>query len=185
LPFRARRRSRNAIAALIRNRHNQLNRLDKEINGDARNFMEIQLLKLLVTEQDINTLVTRALAHEPQVRDVKVSLGPEGVHVSGVYPTAFMSVRFQTLWEVSVEAGKVAARLADLKVVGLPVTMLRPTIMAALADAVAKEDAIQVKGEHLLFDPNRLFTKNGLTGSTNLTSIRSEPGQLVIEAGLA
>jgi len=147
--------------------------------------MEIQLLKLLITEQDINTLVARALAHEPQVRDVKVSLGPEGVHVSGVYPTAFMSVRFQTLWEVSVEAGKVAARLADLKVVGLPVTMLRPTIMAALADVVAKEDAIQVKGEHLLFDPNRLFTKNGLTGSTNLTVIRSEPGQLVIEAGLA
>src|SRR5438270_12873816 len=99
--------------------------------------MEIHLLKLLVTEQDINTIVARVLAKEPQVRDVKVSLGPNGVHVSGVYPTAFMSVRFQTLWEVSVQAGKVAARLADLKVVGLPVTMLRPAIMAAISDAVA------------------------------------------------
>jgi hypothetical protein len=155
-----------------------------KMNGNHRSFMEIQLLKLLITEQDINTLVARALASEPQVRDVKVSLGPEGVHVGGVYPTAFMSVRFQTLWEVSVEAGKVAARLADLKVVGLPVTMLRPAIMSALSEAVAKEDAVQVKGEHLLFDPNRLFTKNGLTGSTNLRTIRSEAGQLIIEAGV-
>jgi hypothetical protein len=147
--------------------------------------MEIHLLKLLVTEHDINTLVARVLANEPQVRDVKVTLGPEGVHVSGVYPTAFMSVRFQTLWAVSVEDGKVAAKLSDLKVVGLPVTMLRPAIMSALAEAVAKEDTVEVKGDHLLFDPNRVLAKNGLTGATNLTAVRSEPGQLVIEAGLA
>src|SRR5947209_17391048 len=108
--------------------------------------MDIQLLKLLVTEQDINTIVTKVLGNKPQVREVKVSLGPEGVHVNGVYPTAFMSVRFQTLWEVSVQAGKVAARLADLKVVGLPVTMLRPAIMAAIAEAVAKEESVQVQG---------------------------------------
>ncbi|MFL5245539.1 MAG: hypothetical protein ACJ8FY_25875 [Gemmataceae bacterium] len=147
--------------------------------------MEIHLLKLLVTEQDINTIVARVLAHEPQVRDVKVTLAPEGVHVSGVYPTAFMSVRFQTLWELSAEAGKVAARLADLKVVGLPVSMLRGVIMTALSEAVAKEDTFQVAGERLLFDPNRLLTKNGLTGSINLTAVRCQPGQLVIEAGRA
>jgi hypothetical protein len=147
--------------------------------------MEIHLLKLLVTENDINTLVAKALANEPQVRDVKVTLTSDGVNVSGVYPTAFMSVRFQTLWAVSVEEGKVAARLADLKVVGLPVTMLRPAIMAALADAVAKEEAIEIKGDHLLFDPNHALAKHGLTGKTNLTAVRSEPGQLVIEAGLA
>jgi hypothetical protein len=147
--------------------------------------MEIHLLKLLVTEQDINTIVARILAHEPQVRDVRVSLAPEGVHVSGVYPTAFMSVRFQTLWEVSAEAGKVAARLADLKVVGLPVSMLRGVIMTALSEAVAKDDTFQVAGERLLFDPNRLLTKNGLTGNTNLTALRCEPGQLVIEAARA
>ena len=44
-----------------------------------------------------------------------------------------MTVRFETLWEVSAFAGKIAARLADLKVVGLPAGMLRGTIMSALA----------------------------------------------------
>src|SRR5258708_8660526 len=147
--------------------------------------MEIHLLKLLVTEQDINTIVARILAHEPQVRDVRVSLAPEGVHVSGVYPTAFMSVRFQTLWEVSAESGKVAAPLADLTVVGLPVITLRGVIMTALSEALAKDDTFQVAGERLWFDPNRLLTKKGLTGDTNLTALRCEPGQLVIEAARA
>lgn len=145
--------------------------------------MEIQALRLLVTEQDINAIVARALAREPQVRDVQVRLAAEGVHVTGVYPTAFMNVKFQTLWEVSAVAGKVAARLADIKVVGLPVSMLRGVIMAAVAEATAKEDALRIEGDRILFDPERILAKNGVTGQINLTAVHCAPGNLTIEAG--
>lgn len=145
--------------------------------------MEIQQLRLLVTEADINALVARALANEPQVRDVKVALTPEGIRVSGVYPTAFMSVRFETLWSVAVEMGKVAAALADLKVVGLPVGLLKPTIMAAVSEALAKEESIQVMGDRIQFDLDKLLHKNGVQGKTNLTRVSCNAGSILIEAG--
>src|SRR5438105_196455 len=143
--------------------------------------MEIQALKLLVTEQDINTIAKRALAKE-QVRDIAVRLSSSGVHVSGAYPTPFMTVRFETLWQVNAQGGKVAARLADVKVVGLPGTMLRSAIMSALSEAAGKDNGLQVDGERLLFDPDRMLASNGLTGRINLTAVRCGPGTLFIES---
>jgi hypothetical protein len=143
--------------------------------------MEIQALKLLLTEHDFNVIAKRALEKE-QVRDVSIRLSAEGIHVYGVYPTPFMTVRFETLWEVSAHAGKIAARLADLKVVGLPAGMLRGTIMSALSEATSQENGLQVDGERLLFDPDRLLINNGLKGRTNLTAVRCGAGTLVLEA---
>jgi hypothetical protein len=143
--------------------------------------MEIQALKLLLTEHDLTLIAKRALEKE-QVRDVSIRLSSAGVHICGVYPTPFMTVRFETLWEVAAQAGKVAARLADLKVVGLPAGMLRGTIMNALSEATSHENGLQVDGEHLLFDPDRLLFNNGLKGRTNLTAVRCGAGTLVLEA---
>jgi hypothetical protein len=144
--------------------------------------MEIQALKLLLTEQDVNTIVAKALEREQQVRDVRVKLLTDGVHVSGLYPTAFMTVKFETLWSVAAEGGKVAARLADVKVIGLPAVMLRGMIMGALADATANGTGLMVDGEQILFDPDHLLASNGFTGRTNLTAVRSGTGTLLIEA---
>jgi hypothetical protein len=146
--------------------------------------MEIQALKLLLTEHDLNTIAKRSLEKE-QVRDVAIRLSPAGVHVCGVYPTPFMTVRFETLWEVSALSGKIAARLADLKVVGLPAGMLRGAIMSALAEATSKENGLQIDGERLLFDPDRLLFNNGLQVRTNLTAVRCGAGTLLLEAAAA
>jgi hypothetical protein len=146
--------------------------------------MEIQALKLLLTEHDLNSIAKRSLEKE-QVRDVAIRLSPAGVHISGVYPTPFMTVRFETLWEVCVRAGKIAARLADLKVVGLPAGMLRGTIMSALAEATSNDNGLRVEGEQLIFDPDRLLANNGWQGRANLTTVRCGPGTLVLEAGTA
>jgi len=143
--------------------------------------MEIQALKLLLTEHDLNLIAKRALEKE-QVRDVSIRLSTAGVHICGAYPTPFMTVRFETRWEVAAQGGKVAARLADLNVVGLPAGMLRGTIMNALAEATAQDNGLQVDGERLLFDPDRLLTNNGFKGRTNLTAVRCGAGTLLLEA---
>jgi hypothetical protein len=144
--------------------------------------MEIHSLKLIITEADVNALATKALAQESQVRDVQVQLEPAGMRVLGVYPTPFMSVRFQTVWEPSIQNGKVAVRLTELKVVGVPAGMLRGLLMGALADAVSKEDAVSIQGDTLLLDPDRLLSKHVPDSRTNLTAIHCETGRIVIEA---
>jgi hypothetical protein len=144
--------------------------------------MEIHALKLLVTEHDLNAIAVRALAKEEQVREVRLRLLPEGVQVSGVYPTPFMTVRFETLWEVAARLGKIAARLVSVKALGLPVGMLRTVIMSALADAAGTGNGLHVDGEQLLFDPDHLLASHGLIGRTNLTGVRCDAGLLIIEA---
>jgi hypothetical protein len=144
--------------------------------------MEIQALKLLLTEHDLNLIAKRALEKE-QVRDVSIRLSTAGVHVCGAYPTPFMTVRFETLWEVTAQGGKIAARLGDLKVFGLPSGMLRGAIMSALAEATAQDNGLQVEGECLFFDPDRLLTTNGFKGRTNFTAVRCGAGTFLLEAG--
>jgi hypothetical protein len=144
--------------------------------------MEIHALKLTITEHDLNAIAARALAKEEQVREVRARISPEGVHVSGVYPTPFMTVRFETTWELVARAGKIGAKLASVKALGLPVTMLRTMIMTTLAEAAGSGSGLQVDGEHILFDPDHLLARHGLIGRTNLTVVRCETGVLVIEA---
>ncbi len=80
--------------------------------------MELLALRLLLTEEDINTLVTQHLGADQSVRELRVRLTPEGVHVTGAYALAFFNVRFDTRWVLSVWGREVAATLADLRVAG-------------------------------------------------------------------
>jgi hypothetical protein len=144
--------------------------------------MEIHALKLLITEHDLNAIAARALAKEEQVREVRLRLLPEGLHVSGVYPTPFMSVRFETVWELAVRVGKISVKLVSVKALGLPAGMLRTAIMSALSDAAGTSNGLQVDGDQLLFDPDHLLASHGVVGRTNLTRVRCETGLLIIEA---
>jgi hypothetical protein len=144
--------------------------------------MEIHALTLHITEHDLNAIAARALAKEEQVREVRLRVLPEGLHVSGVYPTPFMSVRFETLWELSARVGKIGVKLASVKALGLPVSMLRSAIMTALAEAAGTGNGLHVNGDQLLFDPDHLLSTHGLISRTNLTIVRCETGIVVIEA---
>jgi hypothetical protein len=144
--------------------------------------MEIHALKLLITEHDLNAIAARALAKEEQVREVRLRLLPEGLHVSGVYPTPFMSVRFETVWELAARVGKISVKLVSVKALGLPAGMLRTAIMSALSDAAGTSNGLQVDGDQLLFDPDHLLASHGVVGRTNLTRVRCETGLLIIEA---
>jgi hypothetical protein len=143
-------------------------------------FVEIQALKLLLTENDLNQLVSRALTDVQPVRDVSVRLLPEGIGVSGIYPTALMKVRFDTLWQPFVRDGRLAARLADLKVVGIGGGLVRKVLLGILGDAARLEDALKVEDDTVLFDLDRILARNGLPVRTNLTAVQCGAGTLLL-----
>jgi hypothetical protein len=147
--------------------------------------MEILALKLALTEADLNNLLAQHLGADPPVRDLKVSLTPEGARVSGAYPVAFFNVRFDALWALSVRGREVAARLADLRVAGAPAAMVRGTLMEMLAANLEREQGMRVEEETVLVDPDVMLNRLGLTGHTNLTAVRCEAGRLVVEGGTA
>jgi hypothetical protein len=145
--------------------------------------MEIVSLKLWLSEEDLNKLIAKHTPPDQPIRDLQVKLHPEGVRVTGAYPVTFFNVRFDTLWALSVQAGRLVAHLAELKVAGAPAGLVRGMLMEMLGAQLEEEEGVRVEGENIVVDPDALIGRLGLTGRTNLTAVRCEAGRIVIEAG--
>lgn len=145
--------------------------------------MEIQALKLLVPEDALNRLLAEHLPKDVPVQKLAVRLAPEGIRVQGEYPTVFMKVAFESLWALGVVAGQVEARLVDVKVSGIPATMLRGVIFKVLKENVSDEPGIAVEGETLRIDVDRVLAAKGLPLKVNLRSVVCGAENLVVEAG--
>src|SRR5580704_11473400 len=101
--------------------------------------MEIHALKLVVTEEGINTLLAEYLPDDFTVEDLSVRIKPEGLHILGVYPTVFVKVPFETHWEMKIVDGKVHARLMSLQVSGVPGSMFRKLVLEMIQETLEGE----------------------------------------------
>lgn len=144
--------------------------------------MEIHALHVLFTEQDLNELVRKHLPKELSVEDVRVQLTPEGVHVTGVYPF-FINVKFETVWQPSVQAGKAVVRLARFKAMGVPGNIFKSAIMKLVEDIARKEPWVTVTADQVVVDPDQACLRYAVAARTHLRSIVVQAGVLVIEAG--
>jgi hypothetical protein len=145
--------------------------------------MEIQTLKLFVTEAEVNQLATKAVPDTEGIENLRVRLTPEGVVVQGEYPTFLMKVSFETLWELTVAGPEVRARLASVKVAGLPAGLLRGALMKMLGDAVGEEPGVRVLDDAVHVNVETLTAQRGLPLQVNLTAVRCSFATLVLEAG--
>jgi hypothetical protein len=144
-------------------------------------MIEIQALKLRITEQALDQLIPQILAQNPPMKELRVRLTPEGANISGVYHMV-VNVPFEAVWELSVQAGEIAARLGNLKVSGLGGGMLKPALLSALREAIKKEEGIRLDGETLLVDLDKVLAKHGLILHSNLKAIHCGDGYVVVES---
>ena len=141
--------------------------------------MEIRSLTFVATEADLNDLTSQILPRIERIRDLRITIVPEGIRVSGTYQQVF-GIRFQTLWQVSVSQGKVVARLAELKGGSLSLNFLKAYLLDTIAAAALM---LELRDEALLLDVNALLHDKGWPVRTNLTSIRCDYGSLTVESG--
>jgi hypothetical protein len=147
--------------------------------------MEIQALKLFVTEDEINDLLAKYLPPDLPVQDLRVRLTPEGVVVQGIYPTLLVKMAFETLWEITAAGPEVEARLANVRVAGLPAGKLRGLLVKLIRDAAAREPGVRVRDESLSVDVEEALRAKGLPLRVNFTAVRCSLNSLVLEAGPA
>jgi hypothetical protein len=143
--------------------------------------MEIQALRLLITEQDLADLARNHLVLDEPIRDLKFRLTPQGVFVTGVYEM-LMNVSFETLWEPGIQAGKLTVRLVRFKAMGIPLGMFRNMLLEMVRSATPHEDCLWIQNDVVFLDADRLLAKEGVTFRTNLTALSCQTGQLVLEA---
>src|SRR5262245_9232896 len=116
--------------------------------------MEIQSLRVLLAEQDVNQLLKDHMPKEYAVEDPHVHISPDGIVFGGEYPTVFVKVPFETRWELAVANGLLLAKLAALKVSGVPASMFRGLLMDMIADAVEREPGVHLEDDviHINFE---------------------------------
>jgi hypothetical protein len=146
--------------------------------------MDILALRLLVRENEVNELLPTLIPTEAAVQNLRVRLTPEGLVVQGEYPTFMVKMAFETLWQLSVAAGVVHARLASVKVAGLPATLLRGVLLKVLRDVTAQHAGLRVDGETLCIDVSQALKARKIPANLQVTSLHCGAGEALIEAGL-
>jgi hypothetical protein len=146
--------------------------------------MDIHALKLSVAETEVNKMLADFAPGDAPVKNLQVRLAPEGITLTGDYPTMMMKMSFETQWEVSGQGPYLNVRLANLKMAGFGAGMFRGMLLKAMKEATAKEPAIDVQEENIRIDLVQLAAHKGVRLGLNLTAVHCGSGLLTLEAGL-
>jgi hypothetical protein len=145
--------------------------------------MDIQALKVFISEQELQDLVHQNQPPDTPVKNITVRVTPDGVRVAGEFPTMMMNMSFESVWKPDVADGKVTVHLTHLTAAGFPATMLRPLVLGALKDAI-KEPFVQVVDEAVVVDLHELVREQKLPLPVTflLKSVHCIDGGVVAEA---
>jgi hypothetical protein len=146
--------------------------------------MEIQSLRVRVSEAEANNQLRRVPARVLPAEDLSIGFSSEGVLIRGRYRVLVMPVAFETVWQVQAVGGKVQARLHDVRLAGLPAATFRGALLGMLEEQLNSLPGITlVDRETILFDVAAAAAALGLNVRLHLTSVRTEPGAITLEAG--
>jgi hypothetical protein len=139
--------------------------------------MEIELLKLTVSDVDLNHLASQSFVWPEAIRNVRFVITPIGVRVTGVYQQ-FIGIPFQMLWHLSVFEGKVIGRIEAVKAGFISIGFIKKYLLNLLAAATN----IEIRDGMLVFDVDAVLADKGWPMRANLTSVRCTLGSLIIES---
>jgi hypothetical protein len=146
--------------------------------------MEIQTLRLFISEAEANELIAHHQPPDVPVKNLQVEFTAEGVRISGEYPTLLMNMPFETLWQLAVNDGRVEARLVDLSAAKLPAGPLRSVVLRALGDHIA-EPGVSATDEAIVLDVRELVRrqKPPVRLDFAVQAVTCTTGGLIVEAG--
>ena len=139
--------------------------------------MEIVTLRFVVTEDDLNSLLVQFVTAPPKIRNLHFRVMPDAVSLAGVYETV-LRIPFDSEWKCFVQEGRIVARLAAIKVIGIGLGFLKGYVLKALS---SNSTVLKFEEESVVFDVDHFFEAMAVPIKTNLLSVCCESGRLVIE----
>ncbi len=141
--------------------------------------MDIQSLRVRLTDDDMARLLSLISEDDLPAREVKAHLTAEGVVVEGKYPTVMLAVPFRMVWRLDMVEGKVRAQLARLDFHGMPAGPFRGMILGLIHQELSRTPGLTLQGETILLDPGVLLSSFGLPVTIRPTAVHHEAGGLV------
>jgi hypothetical protein len=146
--------------------------------------MEIQSLKLHLTDADLARFVAEAARGEEGLEQLQARFTPEGVVLAGEY-RMFLRVPFETVWEVKAAGPEVHVRLATVRVAGVPAGALRGVLLNMARDKVEKYPGASVRDDAVVLDVPAAAKAEGVALRVHFTDVRLSVGAATVEAGPA
>jgi hypothetical protein len=149
-----------------------------------RKNMEIQSLKLLITDADFAILTAKMAEDQEGIEDLKTRVTPEGVILEGRYGVGFgFKMPFETLWQPSVAGSIIQVRLANIKVAGLPAGMFRKSLLSQVRATAEEHKGVSVQEDVVVIDVPAIAKAEGIDLQVKFVEVRLSIGSAVIEAG--
>jgi hypothetical protein len=145
--------------------------------------MEIQCLKLFITEEEANEWVRKVLPDPDPIEDLYVKLMPEGLLVQGSYPAMMFKTTFETQWQLTVIGPEVVARLVAVKIAGLPAGLFKGALLRMIRDAMVAQPGVRVQDECVRIHAEEVARAQEVPLRVRFTAVRCSIASLVVEAG--
>ena len=139
--------------------------------------MEIELLKLSVSDADLNHLAHRTFVWPEAIRDVHFAVMPEGIRVTGIYQR-IIGIPFRMIWQLSISEGRLVARMERVRAGFIDIGFIKEYLQNLIAAAAN----IVIHKGMLVFDVDAFLADKGWPVRLNFTSIRCTLGNLTLES---
>ncbi|MFQ3592881.1 MAG: hypothetical protein SNJ82_06780 [Gemmataceae bacterium] len=112
-----------------------------------------------------------------EIEHLTLKLRPEGLVLSGQYPTPFgLKIPFETLWHLEPGGRMIQARVISIHLSGLNASLFRGVLMHMITEMIANEPGLSLDGETLLIDTIELAKLEGIDLQVNWREIRTGEG---------
>jgi len=145
--------------------------------------MDIEILRLRVSGEEINALVKEHMPEETGVRDLRIVPTVEGVQMTGRYSGMLLPMPFDLLWVCSVVEGQIQAQLSQVRVAGFPATKLRGVLLGVVAENLANLPGLLVKEDVIRLEVNTFLQARCIPVRVTPSAVHCQPGWIVLEVG--
>lgn len=146
--------------------------------------MEIQALRLIVTEDELNNLAERHWPEKAPLTKPRVQIRPDGVELKGTY-RGWVRLTVATRWQLGVEGGHLTARLVSCSTLGLSFGGIREKVLDAIRKKADQEEGLEVSQDCLLVNLEKVLGRRGVPLRCHLNGALCEAGRIILEAGQA
>jgi hypothetical protein len=146
--------------------------------------MEIQALRVRVTEPDLAVLSRRILRDQDQLSDVQIRITTDGFVITGTV-RLLARMAFETRWNIGVEQGKLVVTLRELRAGGFAAGMLIGVLMSMIQAELERQCGMAVEHQTIVVNPDEVLADDGLSLRTNLIRVECENGALTFISEVA
>jgi len=145
--------------------------------------MKIHSLRLQLTEADLAPLLAEIAQRAEEIEQLTLKLRPEGLVLSGQYPTPFgLKVSFETLWHLEPQGPLILARVASIHLSGLNASLFRGVLLSMIAEMITDEPGLSLKDDVLHIDTIELAKLEGIDLQINWCEIQPGEGSWLLIA---